>query len=123
MKEEVMKKLIAAAALSAAIIVSVPAHADSSSDQLTSALYALGVNGGLNFLAQLTNPQEDAMADSKRALWEARNGGQSDYPNFICNSDPVECSYQRGIYDQAKEQWNSAKDAAYNCGRYGKDCQ
>ena len=116
-----MKKLIAAAALSAAILVSVPAHADS--DQLTTALYALGLNGGLNFLAQLTNPQEDAMAESQRRMFEIQTGGQSDYPNFICNSDPVECSYQRGIYDQAKEQWYAAKDDAYNCGRYGKDCQ
>ena len=116
-----MKKLIAAAALSAAIIVSVPAHANS--DQLTTALYALGLNGGLNFLAQLTNPQEDAMAESQRRMFEIQNAGQSDYPNFICNSNPVDCSYQRGVYDQAKEQWYNAKDDAYNCGRYGTDCQ
>ena len=114
-----MKKLIAAAALSAAIILSVPAHADS--DQWQTALYALGVNGGLNFLAQRINPQEKAMADAQRRMFEAQNAPE--YPSFICNSNPVDCSYQRGVYDQAKEQWYNAKDDAYNCGRYGTDCQ
>ena len=113
-----MKKVIVAAALSAAII-SAPVYAIS--DQLQTALYALGVNGGLNFLAQRINPQENAMADAQRRMFEAQNAPE--YPNFICNSNPVDCSYQRGVYDQAKEQWYNAKDDAYNCGRYGTDCQ
>ena len=113
-----MKKVIVAAALSAAII-SAPVYAIS--DQLQTALYALGVNGGLNILAQRINPQENAMADAQRRMFEAQNAPE--YPNFICNSNPVDCSYQRGVYDQAKEQWYNAKDDAYNCGRYGTDCQ
>ena len=113
-----MKKVIVAAALSAAII-SAPVYA--MSDQLQTALYALGVNGGLNFLAQRINPQENAMADAQRRMFEAQNAPE--YPSFICNSNPVDCSYQRGVYDQAKEQWYNAKDDAYNCGRYGTDCQ
>ena len=112
-----MKKVIVAAALSAAII-SAPVYA--MSDQLQTALYALGVNGGLNFLAQRINPQENAMADAQRRMFEAQNAPE--YPSFICNSNPVDCSYQRGVYDQAKEQWYNAKDDAYNCGRYGTDC-
>jgi len=113
-----MKKVIVAAALSAAI-VSAPVYAIS--DQLQTALYALGVNGGLDFLAQRINPQENAMADAQRRMFEAQNAPE--YPSFICNSNPVDCSYQRGVYDQAKEQWYNAKDDAYNCGRYGTDCQ
>jgi len=113
-----MKKLIVAAALSAAII-SAPVYAIS--DQLQTALYALGVNGGLDFLAQRVSPQENAMADAQRRMFEARN--TPEYPSFVCNSDPIECSYQRGVYDQAKEQWYNAKDDAYNCGRYGTDCR
>ena len=113
-----MKKVIVAAALSAAII-SAPVYAIS--DQLQTALYALGVNGGLDFLAQRINPQEKAMADAQRRMFEAQNAPE--YPSFICNSNPVDCSYQRGVYDQAKEQWYNAKDDAYNCGRYGTDCQ
>jgi hypothetical protein len=113
-----MKKLMIAVA-AIATLSTAPAHADS---QLAGALYAIGVSGGLNWIAQRTNPQEDAMADSQRALYESQRD-VNEYPNFICNSDPVECSYQRGIYDQAKEQWYQAKDNAYNCGRYGTDCQ
>ena len=110
--------MIAVAAI--ATLSTAPAHADS---QLEGALYAIGVSGGLNWIAQRTNPQENAMADSQRRMYEIQNAEASGYPNFICNSDPVECSYQRGIYDQAKEQWYQAKDNAYNCGRYGKNCQ
>ena len=113
-----MKKVIVAVALSAAI-VSAPAYAIS--DQLQTALYALGVNGGLNFLAQKTNPQENAMADAQRRMYEARN--TPEYPSFVCNGTPVECSYQRGVYDQAKEQWYNAKNDAYDCGRYGTNCK
>ena len=122
MKEEIMKKVILAVlAVGALSTASAPAQA--MSDQLEGALYAIGVSGGLNWIAQRTNPQENAMADAQRRMYEAQNGGNQEYPNFVCNSDPVECSYQRGIYDQAKEQWYQAKDNAYNCGRYGTDCQ
>jgi len=114
-----MKKLIVAAALSAAIAA--PAHAIS--DQLEGALYAIGVSGGINWVVNQTNPQDDAMADAQRRMFEAQNNNGDGYPNFICNSNPVDCSYQRGVYDQAKEQWYKAKDDAYNCGRYGTDCQ
>ena len=114
-----MKKLMIAVA-AIATLSTAPTYADS---QLSGALYAIGVSGGLNWIAQRTNPQENAMADSQRRMFEIRNAEASEYPNFICNSDPVECSYQRGIYDQAKEQWYQAKDNAYNCGRYGKNCQ
>ena len=114
-----MKKLMIVVA-AIATLSTAPAHADS---QLAGALYAIGVSGGLNWIAQRTNPQENAMADSQRRMFEIQNAEASGYPNFICNSDPVECSYQRGIYDQAKEQWYQAKDDAYNCGRYGTDCQ
>ena len=116
-----MKKVILAVlAVGALSTASAPAQA--MSDQISGALLAIGVSGGLNWIVQQTNPQEDAMADSQRALYESQRD-VNEYPNFICNSDPVECSYQRGIYDQAKEQWYQAKDNAYNCGRYGTDCQ
>ena len=116
-----MKKLMIAVA---AIATLSTAPAQAMSDQLSGALYAIGVSGGLNWIAQQTNSkvQEDAMAESRRRMYEVQNP-QQEYPNFICNSDPVECSYQRGIYDQAKQQWYQTKDDAYNCGRYGTDCQ
>ena len=114
-----MKKLMIAVAAIAALSTA-PANADS---QLAGALYAIGVSGGLNWIAQRTNPQEDAMADSQRRMFEIRNAEASGYPNFVCYSDPIECSRQRGAYDAAKLQWMEAQQNAYNCGRYGKDCQ
>ena len=48
------------------------------------------------------------------------NDSTSEYPPFRCNGDTVECSYQRGKWEREREEWLKAKDAAYQCGKFGK---
>ena len=45
------------------------------------------------------------------------------FPPFKCRGDAIACSYQKGIYDREKEEWYDRKQKAYECGRYGRNCE
>jgi|TARA_R110000823_G_scaffold287574_2_gene405855 hypothetical protein len=107
-----MKKLIITAVAFSAISTTT-VHA--MNDQLESALVAIGVTGGMNWIVNRTN-----VPATTQRNYESAN--RSEFPNFVCNAEPLECAYQQGIYDQAREQWQKSKEDAYNCGRYGRDC-
>ena len=47
----------------------------------------------------------------------------SEFPRFSCRGDGVECVYQRGVYEREKEEWEDAREKAYECGRYGRNCE
>ena len=46
----------------------------------------------------------------------------SEFPRFSCRGDGVECAYQRGVYEREKEEWEDRREKAYECGRYGRNC-
>ena len=57
--------------------------------------------------------------------WEpgqSRSYGDS-FPPFSCRGSGIECAYQRGVYEREKEEWEDARDKAYECGRYGRNCE
>jgi hypothetical protein len=45
------------------------------------------------------------------------------FPRFSCRGDGIECAYQRGVYEREKEEWEDAREKAYECGRYGRNCE
>jgi len=47
----------------------------------------------------------------------------SEFPPFRCKGDGVECAYQRGVYEREKEEWEDRREKAYECGRYGRNCE
>ena len=108
-----MKRLSIAIALTA--LVSAPAYA--MNDQVQNALISVGISSAVNWI--VTKPQRDRVVQQERN-YESAN--RSQYPNFVCNSDPLDCSYQQGIYDRNKERWQQQNSNAYNCGRYGTGC-
>ena len=50
-------------------------------------------------------------------------GNSSEFPPFRCRGDSVKCSYERGVYEREREEWEDRKQKAYECGRYGKNCE
>ena len=108
-----MKILSIAIAFTA--LVSSPVYA--LNDQVENALISVGVSSAVNWI--VSKPQRDRVVQQQR-MYESSS--RSQYPNFVCNSDPVDCSYQQGIYDRNKEQWEKSNSNAYNCGRYGTGC-
>ena len=50
-------------------------------------------------------------------------GSSSEFPPFRCRGDSVKCSYERGVYEREREEWEDRKQKAYECGRYGKNCE
>ncbi len=48
--------------------------------------------------------------------------GQTDFPNFRCRGNSVDCSYQRGVWERQREVWLQEKENAYLCGRYPERC-
>ena len=48
--------------------------------------------------------------------------GQTDFPDFRCRGNSVECSYQRGVWEREREIWLQEKENAYMCGRYPERC-
>ena len=57
--------------------------------------------------------------------WEpGKTYGNSDsFPPFRCRGDSVRCSYERGVYEREREIWEDDKQKAYECGRYGRNCE
>ena len=49
-------------------------------------------------------------------------GSSSEFPPFRCRGDSVKCAYERGVYEREREEWEDRKTKAYECGRYGKNC-
>jgi len=50
-------------------------------------------------------------------------GSSSEFPPFRCRGDSVKCAYERGVYEREREEWEDRKTKAYECGRYGKNCE
>ena len=46
----------------------------------------------------------------------------SEFPPFRCKGSGIECAYQRGVYEREKEEWEDRREKAYECGRYGRNC-
>jgi hypothetical protein len=57
--------------------------------------------------------------------WEPGQTGPygSDFPPFRCQGDGIACAYQKGVYEKEKEEWQDAREKAYECGRYGRNCE
>ena len=58
--------------------------------------------------------------------WEpgqTSNGYGDQFPPFKCKGSGIECAYQRGVYEREKEEWEDAREKAYECGRYGRNCE
>ena len=56
--------------------------------------------------------------------WEpGQSRGYGDqFPPFSCKGDGIECAYQKGVYEREKEEWEDRREKAYECGRYGRNC-
>ena len=46
-----------------------------------------------------------------------------EFPPFRCRGDSIKCAYERGLYEREREEWQDAKNKAYECGRYGRNCE
>jgi len=46
----------------------------------------------------------------------------NEFPPFYCKGSGVDCAYQRGVYEREKEEWEDRREKAYECGRYGRNC-
>ena len=57
--------------------------------------------------------------------WKPGNtyGHSDEFPPFRCRGDSIKCAYERGVYEREREEWQDAKDKAYECGRYGRNCE
>jgi hypothetical protein len=57
--------------------------------------------------------------------WEpgqTSSGYGDQFPPFRCKGSGIDCAYQRGVYEREKEEWEDAREKAYECGRYGRNC-
>jgi hypothetical protein len=57
--------------------------------------------------------------------WEpgqTSSGYGDQFPPFNCKGSGIDCAYQRGVYEREKEEWEDAREKAYECGRYGRNC-
>ena len=45
------------------------------------------------------------------------------FPPFACRGSGIECAYQKGVYEREREEWEDAREKAYECGRYGRNCE
>jgi hypothetical protein len=50
-------------------------------------------------------------------------GSSSEFPPFRCRGDSIKCSYERGLYEREREEWEDEKQKAYECGRTGRNCK
>lgn len=65
----------------------------------------------------------DVITDQKE--WEpGQSYGQAEqFPPFRCRGDSIQCAYERGVYEREREEWLDRKNKAYECGRYGRNCE
>jgi hypothetical protein len=47
----------------------------------------------------------------------------SGYPPFECKADEIECAYRLGVYERERREYEERKRKAYECGRYGTNCE
>ena len=47
----------------------------------------------------------------------------NEFPPFSCKGDGIYCAHKRGVYEREKEEWEEKRDRAYECGRYGTNCE
>ena len=47
----------------------------------------------------------------------------SEFPRFSCKGSGIDCAYQKGVYEREREEWEDAREKAYECGRYGRNCE
>ena len=91
----------------------------------------------------LTSTQADALGDTEEGIlyglglyklydiiteqpdWEPGQtyGSSSEFPPFRCRGNNIKCSYERGVYEREREEWEDAKQKAYECGRTGRNCE
>ena len=50
-------------------------------------------------------------------------GDRAEFPPFRCRGDSIKCAYERGVYEREREEWQDRKEKAYECGRYGRNCE
>jgi len=50
------------------------------------------------------------------------SGASGQFPAFRCQGSEVDCAYQRGVWERKREEWEQMKSDAYQCGRYGRNC-
>jgi hypothetical protein len=58
--------------------------------------------------------------------WEpgqSSNGYGDQFPPFRCQGSGIECAYQKGVYEREREEWEDAREKAYECGRYARNCE
>ena len=48
---------------------------------------------------------------------------ESEFPPFRCSGDSIKCAYEKGVYEREREEWMDRKNKAYECGRYGRNCE
>ena len=65
----------------------------------------------------------DVITDQEE--WEPGQtyGDRSEFPPFRCRGDSIKCAYERGVYEREREEWQDRKNKAYECGRYGRNCE
>jgi hypothetical protein len=66
----------------------------------------------------------DVLTEEEQEGWEpgvVYNTG-NEFPPFRCQGDGISCAYQQGVYEKEKEEWYDKKQKAYECGRYGRNC-
>ena len=96
----------------ALMLASTQAHAIGDTER--GILYGVGISWLWN---ELTQPQ----------AWKP-GGGSSypldrEFPPFRCTGDSIKCSYEKGVYDREYAEWLDRKNKAYECGRYGRNCE
>ena len=67
----------------------------------------------------------DVLTEEEQEGWEpgvVYNSG-NEFPPFRCQGDGISCAYQQGVYEKEKEDWYDKKQKAYECGRYGRNCE
>lgn len=115
-----MKKLIVLAALSSALVTG-SAHAGK--DEI-----AAGVGGfvlGTIIQDRYGQPQytpsypysPGGYYSNGYSRWIRWDRG---FPRFRCRGDEVQCSYEYGVWERERQEYNRAKIEAYECGRWGR---
>ena len=46
-----------------------------------------------------------------------------EYPPFKCDANELECAYRLGVYERERMEHEERKRKAYECGRYGTNCE
>ncbi len=52
-----------------------------------------------------------------------KNQSSDEYPKFECEVNEIECAYRLGVYERERMKYEERKRKAYECGRYGTNCE